>query len=228
MISGIYNLIDGSLTQQMRFETVANNMANINTNGFKKNIISFNQALEMNSISKADFTQGPVRYTGNELDVALDSKGFLKIQTGNGIRYTRDGAFTLDEKGTLVTLSGDSVLGQNGPITIDGSKVTIGGDGQVQVDDEPMDRLMVVDFENPQLLQKEGASRYFYSGEEKEISTVEDVGVQQGYLESSNVNSTEEMIKMIETYRVFESVQKAIQSIDKVTGKMINDYGLVP
>ena len=228
MISGIYNLIDGSLTQQLRFETIANNMANINTNGFKKNIISFNQALEMNSISKADFTQGPVRHTGNELDVALDSKGFFKIQTGNGIRYTRDGAFTLDENGTLVTLNGDSVFGQNGPITIDGSKVTIGGDGQVQVDDESVDRLMVVDFENPQLLQKEGGSMYFYSGEEKEISTVEDVGVQQGYLESSNVNSTEEMIKMIETYRAFESVQKAIQSIDKVTDKMVNDYGLVP
>jgi flagellar basal-body rod protein FlgF len=228
LISGIYNLIDGSLTQQLRFETVANNMANINTNGFKKDIISFNEALEMNSISKTDFMQGPVRHTGNELDVALDSKGFFKIQTGNGIRYTRDGAFTLDEKGTLVTLNGESVFGQNGPITIDGSKVTIGVDGQVQVDDESVDRLMVVDFENPQLLQKEGRSRYFYSGEEKGISTVENVSVQQGYLESSNVNSTEEMIKMIETYRAFESVQKAIQSIDKVTDKMVNDYGLVP
>jgi flagellar basal-body rod protein FlgF len=228
LISGIYNLIDGSLTQQLRFETVANNMANINTNGFKKDIISFNEALEMNSISKTDFMQGPVRHTGNELDVALDSKGFFKIQTGNGIRYTRDGAFTLDEKGTLVTLNGESVFGQNGPITIDGSKVTIGVDGQVQVDDESVDRLMVVDFENPQLLQKEGRSRYFYSGEEKGISTVENVSVQQGYLESSNVNSTEEMIKMIETYRAFESVEKAIQSIDKVTDKMVNDYGLVP
>jgi flagellar basal-body rod protein FlgF len=228
LISGIYNLIDGSLTQLLRFETVAKNMANINTNGFKKNIISFNQALEMNTISKADFTQGPVRYTGNELDVALDSKGFFKIQTGNGIRYTRDGAFTLDENGTLVTLNGDSVLGENGPITIDGREITIGGDGQVQVDDESVDRLMVVDFENPHLLKKEGGARYFYSGEEKEISTVEDVAVQQGYLESSNVNSTEEMIKMIETYRAFESVQKAIQSIDNVTDKIVNDYGLVP
>ena len=228
MISGSYNLIDGSLTQQLKFETVANNMANINTNGFKKNIISFNEALKMNSISKIDFTQGPVRYTGNELDVALDSKGFFKIQTANGIRYTRDGAFKLDETGTLATWNGDSVLGQNGPITIDGSKVSIGGDGQVHVDGESVDRLMVVDFDNPQLLKKEGGSCYSYTGEENEISTVEDVRVQQNYLESSNVNSTEEMIKMIETYRAFESVQKAIQSIDKVTDKMVNDYGLVP
>ena len=228
MISGSYNLIDGSLTQQLKFETVANNMANMNTNGFKKNIISFNEALEMNSISKIDFTQGPVRYTGNELDVALDSKGFFKIQTANGIRYTRDGAFKLDETGTLATWNGDSVLGQNGPITIDGSKVSIGGDGQVQVDGESVDRLMIVDFESPQLLKKEGGSCYSYTGEENEISTVEDVRVQQNYLESSNVNSTEEMIKMIETYRAFESVQKAIQSIDTVTDKMVNDYGLVP
>ena len=228
MISGIYNLIDGSITQQLNFETVANNMANINTNGFKKNIISFNQALEMKSISKADFAQGPVRYTGNELDVALDTKGFFKIETENGIRYTRDGAFKLDKNGTLITGSGDTVLGQNGPITIDGSNVSISGDGQIQVVNESVDRLMVVDFDNPQLLKKVGGSYYSYQGEAKEISTVEDVGIQQSYLESSNVNPTEEMIKMIETYRAFESVQRAIQSIDKITGQMINDYGLVP
>lgn len=228
MISGIYNLIDGSLTQQLRFETIANNMANIDTNGFKKNIISFNQALKLESISKTDFTPGPSRYTGNELDVALDSKGFFKIQTSNGIRYTRDGAFKLNAKGDLITSNRDTVLGENGPITIDGSKVSIGGDGQVTVDNEPVDRLMVVDFENLQLLGKEGSSYYSYKGEERDISTVQDVSVKQSYLESSNVKATEEMIKMMETYRAFESVQKAIQSIDKITDRMINDYGEVP
>ena len=228
MISGIYNLIDGSLTQQLRFETIANNMANMNTNGFKKNIISFNQALEMNSTSKIDVSKGPIRYTGNELDVALDSNGFFKIQTAKGTRYTRDGAFKLDETGTLVTGNGDNVLGQNGPITIDGNKVSIGSDGQIQVDGEFVDRLMVMDFENLQFLKKEGASYYAYTGEENEKFMVEDVRIQQNHLESSNVNSTEEMIKMIETYRAFESVQKAIQSIDKLNEKMVNDYGLVP
>ena len=228
MISGIYNLIDGSLTQQLRFETIANNMANIDTNGFKKNIISFNQALKLESISKADFTPGHARYTGNELDVALDSKGFFKIQTSNGIRYTRNGAFKLNAKGDLITSNGDTVLGQNGSITIDGSKVSIGGDGQVTVDNEPMDILMVVDFGNLQLLGKEGSSYYSYKGEERDIFTVQDVSVKQSYLESSNVKATEEMIKMIETYRAFESVQKAIQSIDKITDRMINDYGAVP
>jgi flagellar basal-body rod protein FlgG len=106
--------------------------------------------------------------------------------------------------------------------------VSIGGDGQVQVNGEFVDTLMVVDFENLQLLKKEGGSCYAYTGEENEISTVEDVRIQQNYLESSNINSTEEMIKMIETYRAFESVEKAIQSIDKLTEKMVNDYALVP
>jgi len=81
VISGIYNLIDGSMTQQLRFETIANNMANSNTNGFKKDIISFSEALETQSNSSTDFSQGPTRFTGNELDVALNSEGFFKLQT---------------------------------------------------------------------------------------------------------------------------------------------------
>lgn len=227
MISGIYNLIDGSLTQKMRFETIANNMANSNTNAFKKDLISFNQALDMQSISKTDFSRGPARYTNNDLDVALNSTGFFKVETPNGIRYTRDGAFSINGEGLLVTSNGDTVLGQNGPITVEGGKVIIENDGRVMVDNEPAGTLLVVDFEAPQLLKKEGGSYYVYRGEAKEMFTQTDVKMQQQYLESSNVNSTQEMIKMMETYRAFESIERAIQSIDRMTGKMVNDYGLV-
>lgn len=228
MISGIYNLIDGSMTQQLRFETISNNIANSNTNGFKKDIISFYQALDMQSISKTDFSQGPVRYTGNDLDVALSSKGFFKVETPKGSRYTRDGAFSINAEGNLVTGNGDKVLGESGPITIDGGKVSIKSDGQVVVDDEPVDKLVVVGFEAPQFLIKEGGSYYSYQGANKGISTETDIRIQQRYLESSNVNPTQEVIKMIETFRAFESVEKAIQSIDGLTGKMVNDYGMVP
>ena len=228
MISGVYNLIDGSLTQQLKFETISNNLANSNTNAFKKDNISFNQALTMKNISKTDFTPGSVRFTGAELDVALDTRGFFKIQTSNGIRYTRDGSFTLNAEGMLATRSGGIVLGQNGPIATDGGRVSIEKDGQVVVDNEPADKLLVVDFEQPQLLRKEGGSYYSYLGEENEIFTVEDAGVRQSYIENSNVNPTEEMVKMVEAFRSFESVQKAIQAIDQINGKMINDYGSVP
>jgi flagellar basal-body rod protein FlgG len=227
LISGIYNLIDGSMTQKVRFETIANNMANSNTNGFKKDVMSFYEALGMQSISNTDFSQGPLKYTGNELDVALGSKGFFKIETPNGLRYTRDGAFSINADRILVTGNGDTVLGESGPITIESGEVYIGRDGQVAVNNESVDKILVVDFDEPQLLRKEGGSYYSYQGENNGISTAPDAEIQHKYLENSNVNPTQEVIKMIETYRAFESVEKAIQSIDALTGKMVNDYGSV-
>jgi len=227
VISGMYNLIDGSMTQQLRFETIANNMANSNTNGFKKDIISFYEALDMQSNSSTDFSPGHLRYTGNELDVALSSKGFFKVETPNGLRYTRDGAFSINAEGILVTGNGDTVLGQSGPITLENGEVYIGRDGQVVVNNESVDKILVVDFDDPQLLRKEGGSYYSYQGENNGISTEADAEIQQKYLEGSNVNPTQEVIKMIETYRAFESVEKAIQSIDALTGTMVNDYGTI-
>jgi len=228
MISGIFNLIDGSMTQQLRFETIANNMANSNTNGFKKDIISFSEALETQSNSSTDFSQGPIRFTGNELDAALSSKGFFKIETANGIRYTRDGAFSVNAEGFLVTGNRDVVLGENGPISIEGGEVHIGRDGQVMVNNESVDKILVVDFDEPQLLRKEGFSYYSYQGENIGISPVPDAEIKQKYLESSNVNPTQEIIEMIQTYRSFEAVEKGIQYIDALTKEMVNDFGTVP
>jgi len=227
MISGIYTLIDGALVHQLRFETISNNMANLNTNAFRQDIISFNQALSMNYVSETDFTPGPVRYTGNDLDVALEGQGFFKVQTPKGVRYTRDGAFNLNAQGVLVTHTGDVVLGENGPITITGGKMTITNDGQVVVEDTQVDKLMLVEFKQPQLLRKEGSSHYFYQGAESEVLAAAETGVKQSYLEGSNVNPTAEMIKMVEAYRSFESAQKAIQTIDEITSKMINDQGML-
>jgi len=85
----------------------------------------------------------------------------------------------------------------------------------------------VVDFRQPRLLKKEGGSCYMYQGEEKDIVTAENITVQQSYIEKSNVNVTEEMIKMVETLRAFESAQKVIQSMDELNGKMVNDVGLL-
>jgi flagellar basal-body rod protein FlgF len=227
VISGIHELIDGSLVQKLRFDTIANNLANSNTNGFKKDIISFHQILTMENNSSTDFAPGPIHYTGNQLDVALDGPGFFKVQSPRGMRYTRDGSFTLNGDQQLVTQSGDIVLGQNGPVKIDGGEVSIDTDGTVVVSGAQVERLAVVDLRQTQLLIKEGNSCYRFEGEERDIFPAEKVRVQNGYLESSNVNPTEEMIKMVEALRVFESAQKAIQCIDELTGKMVNDAGLL-
>jgi len=225
LISGIYKLVDGSLAQKLRFDTIANNVANINTNAFKKDIISFDRILSMKNRSTTDFSPGPIRYTGNELDVALETAGFFKIQTPRGIRYTRDGAFKLDVDRTLVTHNGDPVLGQNGPISISGKNVTIERDGRVVVDNEPVDTISVADFRNPDLVRKEGSSYYVFQGKEGDILTADNINVQNGYIEQSNVNPTGEMVKMVMSLRVFESAQKAIQVMDEITSKMVNEVG---
>lgn len=227
MISGIFRLMDGSLAQQHRFENISNNLSNINTNGFKKSVISFDKALSQNSISSLDLSPGPVVHTGNNLDVALEGAGFFKVMTPEGIRYTRDGAFTLDKDGLLITRSGNPVLGENGPITLSGDNISIERDGQVADQNGLLDKLSIVDFTEPRFLQKEGGSLYHHSGEKRNIVSAEQPSVQQSYLEKSNVNPSEEMIKMIEAFRNFESVQKAIQNMDEITSKMVNDPDLI-
>jgi flagellar basal-body rod protein FlgG len=227
LASGVHELMDVALFLKMRFDNIASNLANINTTAFKKDVLSFNQALSMEYTSKTDFTPGPAGHTGNPLDVALEGPGFFKIQTPKGIRYAQNGAFILNTDQYLVTYNGDIVLGENGPIEISGKHVSIGRDGQVAVDNAPVDKILVVAFREPELLSKEGNSYFQYQGEEKDIYHPEDVQLRQGYLERANVNPTEEMIKMVETLRAFESAQKGIQILDEITGKIVNDPGLI-
>jgi len=221
----MYRLIDGSLLQKLKFDTISNNLANINTNAFKKDTISFREALSMKNSAHIDLSPGPLTYTGNELDMALETPGFFAVQTSRGIRYTRDGSFTLNAEGVLVSKHGDPVLGENGPIIIHGSSVTVESDGTVVAANEPVDTLFVVDFREPRLLRKEGSSYYAFDGEQTGIVDPERINVQNGYIERSNVNATAEMVKMVESLRVFESAQKAIQCIDEMNDKMVNQVG---
>lgn len=224
--SGINGLVDGTLIQQLRCDTISNNLANLSTKGFKRDVLSFDEVLTMKKRSVPDFTQGPVQRTGNPFDLALDGQGFFKVQTQKGLRYTRDGALGLDKENTLVTRNGDPVLGDNGPIRINGAEVSVGTDGDIQVDGAPLDRISLVHFKDPRLLLKEGANYYVDPGKAEELPRPESTTVHQGYLEESNVDLTEEMIRMVEAFRAFESMQKGIQSIDEMSGKLINDPGL--
>jgi flagellar basal-body rod protein FlgG len=223
LISGNYGLVDGSLIQQLRFETLSNNLANVNTDGFKKDIISFDVALSSKIMTSVDLSPGPVVNTGNKFDVALIGPGFFKIQTPSGIRYSRNGAFGLSRDGMLVNQNGDQVLGQNGPITLSGGDLSVGRDGQISENGSPGDKLLIVDFKELRFLRKEGMNYYIYEGKAQDILTAEKVDVQHHYIEKSNVNVTEEMIRMVEAFRAFESVQKAIQNTDEITSKLVND-----
>lgn len=227
MISGIYGLVDGSLIQQLRFDTLSNNLANVNTNGFKQDIISFDEALSMKNMTSVDLSSGPVVSTGNKFDVALEGPGFFRIQTQAGIRYSRDGSFSLNRDGMLVNQNGDQVLGQSGPVSLSGGDISIDGAGQISENGSPVDKLGIVDFNEPRLLRKEGMNYYVYEGKEQDILAAEKVNVLHQHIEKSNVNVTEEMIRMIEAFRAYESVQKAIQNADEMTSKLVNDPELL-
>ena len=229
MISGLFSAIDSALVQKIRFDAIANNIANVNTNGFKKDEISFERssfAIELAQTSTTDFSGGNIIQTGNPLDVALDASGFFKIETDQGERYTRNGAFTLDSQGYLVTGEGDRVMGENGPLEIGGGTVSISGNGEVSVDGQPIDRLAVVGFNRLQDLVKEGNSTYSNAGGDGNIIQPKGIRVKQGALEKSNVNPTQEMVKMMEMFRSYESTQRVIQTVGEMTDKMITGFGL--
>lgn len=226
MISGIYSLIDASLVHQDKFDSIANNLANVNSTAYKKDVFAFDQLL-MEAYTAIDLSPGALTHTGNKLDIGLDGPGFFRVQTAQGVRYIRDGAFALNRERLLVNGNGDTLLGRDGPIEILGDNVSIDVDGQVLVDNQTVGRISVVGFADPTKIRKEGQSYYSYRGNEDGVVPIDNPGIKQGYLERANVDPTEEMIKMMEAFRGFEAVQKAIQSIDEVTTKMVNDPGLL-
>ena len=225
MASGIYEAIRGATLKEKELDIITNNLANISTAGFKKDVLTFDEILQ--GQLSTDLSPGSLNYTGNQLDVALGDKGFFKIQTDRGIRYTKNGCFLLDAEGMLAIQNGGRVLSDNGPIQIKGSEITITTSGDIIVDGKRMDSLSIVDFTHPRFLKKQGDGLYVYDDPNGEGSLVEPdiTSVQQGYLEASNVNPVEEMTKMIETLRAYESFTKVIQTFDEANAKLINEVG---
>ncbi len=229
---GIYQAIRGSIIQGRRFDIISNNLANVSTTGFKKDTLTFDRTLQ--EYVTTDLRQGHLRPTGNPLDIALEGDGFFRIKTPRGIRYTRDGNFCLNADGVLVTENGDPVLGENGTIVIGRGDIAIDTQGQIKVkvnaedeDERVVDTLSVVRFVRPEGLQKEGLSYCIYNGDQKEIVKADKVLIKQGHLEESNVVVMEEMTKMIEALRIYESYQKIIQTFDETSYKAINEVGQV-
>ncbi len=182
-----------------------------------------------------DFSQGSLRETGNTYDLALGGDGFFTIQTTNKqgettIKYTRDGSFTVNTEGYLVTKDGDYVLDTNGErIQIPGAQtaktVVFDQSGNVFVDDQQVATLGIAAFENPQALLLYGENLYDATdaaGLQPSTATVH-----QGYLEMSNTNVIEEMVDMITITRAYEAGQKMVQTVDTTLQKAVNEIGKV-
>ena len=232
---GLIESVETLLAQERRMDQVSNNLANVDTNGFKKENVTFWEMLytasdQRQRVGKAmkvitDHAQGIIELTGNPLDLAINGKGFFKVQTPQGIRYTRAGNFFRNDQSQLVTPNGHMVMGQGGEITIQGDEISIDHYGKINVDGKEMGQLEVVTFADLNVLQKEGENNFRLVDERAQELTPEFLEVRQGYLETSNVSTVVEMTAMIDLHRAYEAQQKSVHAIDSLNDKAVNSVG---
>lgn len=199
--------------------------------GPKNNIIgTLNSGIGLDRI-QTNFLQGGPEETGNTLDLAIEGSGFFRINTPDGQMYTRNGNFTLDSNGELVTKEGYHLLSLGGSILLDEDMrvedLNISEEGTIYFGDEYFDEIDIVNIANVKDLRKYGQG--YYRMEEGVEAQEEDFEgkILQGFLENSNVNPVEEMVDMITSLRLYESNQKVVQAYDDILQKAVNDIGRV-
>jgi flagellar basal-body rod protein FlgG len=223
MLLEVTRPVQGGLRQEKKLEVVSNHIANADTSGFKRDVVSFDK--EFKARMNTDLSQGSLKKTGNQLDVALNDEGFFKVDTQAGIRYTRNGNFTRDGNGILVNSQGNPVLGQGGAMVLEDGNVNIDEKGRIFVNGDYVDALDVVTFEDLTRVRKEGANNFVYEGNTQDEIAPAQINVEQGALEGSGVKVVEEMVRMIDHHRMYETFSKSITTFDEVDGKAINDVG---
>lgn len=233
MDAAMYKALSGAVVQMRRLEVTAQDLANVNTSGYKGQRLSFSEVLANRlppderpgglvavASQRTNFGQGELQPTGNPFNLALEGDGFFVVQTSRGARYTRNGAFTVRPDGTLITSQGDAVLGEDGPIQITGVKMVIAGDGTVASDDGQIGKIKVVRFADTRQVAKEGANLLISAP--GNVQAAADARVLQGSLEQSNVSAIDGMVSLIALNRQFEASQRAMTLMDSVTQKMLS------
>ena len=241
------------MTLERQMDVVANNVANVNTTGYKADKPLFEEYLKTGAhednfrggdrrISYVqdrgtfkDFSKGPTEQTKNPLDVAIDGAGFLVVQTPAGERYTRDGGLQINNQGQLVTASGNAVLGASGPIVFQPTDhdVSIAADGNISVQegvnriDSVRGKLRMVSFAQAQRLLKEGGNLYA-AGEGATPQPTTTAKLNQGFIEKSNVNSVLEMSRMIEVTRAYTQISAMLQQQTDMRKSAIEKLADVP
>lgn len=253
MIRGLYTAASGMLAQQLANDNTADNIANLNTVGFKRRSTT-HRGFEPMAIQRVQekqerspvigqltpgvevhataihFSQGSLRQTGNPLDLALSGDGFLVVQLPNGQEaYTRNGSLKVDDSGNLTTHDGLPVLGENGPIVINGPvmDLTVTERGRLELRNQgEVGQLRLVTFNDNDLMEKQGNSLFVGGNPQAQPQPAGPrLTIQQGYLEQSNVNVVWEMMSSISGVRYYEALQKAIQQQNATLGKVVNEVG---
>lgn len=231
---GLIESTETMLAQTRRLDQITNNLANVDTAGYKKEDITFWEMLYRTDhydarVGKAihnttDMEPGVIKETGNTLDFAIGGQGFFKIQTPEGVRYTRAGQFLTNNEGQLITPKGDLVLGDGGPLLVAGDAISVADDGSITVDGQQAGVLAVVTFANLADLKKQGDNLFAVTGQAQE-EQAENFSVKQGYLEKSNVSTMKELTAMIDLNRAYETQQRMVRSLDDLDDKAINRVG---
>ena len=226
---------------QRQMDVVANNIANINTTGFKSEQLLFEQYMMPVAKDKDfsfpdqqlsftddwttihDMSGGPLAQTGNPLDVALEGKGFFVVNTPQGERWTRSGSFAINAAGTLVDLDGNPVMSEGGEVKFGGNEtdIMIGTDGSISSSAGAKGKLRVVEFADPQATEREGNN--LYSGGTPVAAT--ETRVVQGAIEKSNVSGVGEMTEMIRVQRAYENIASLMKDQDDMRRSAIQRLG---
>ena len=245
------------LSRQMvlerQLDVVSNNVANVNTNGFKADQSLFEEYLNSGAHEDnfrgadrrvsyvqdrgtyRDVSQGALQQTGNPLDVAIAGSGYLAVQTAGGERYTRDGGLQMNNLGQLVTAAGDPVLGTGGPIVFQPTDhdITISPDGTVTVvegvnrTDSIRGKLRIVNFADPQQAQKQGNNLYTSADGATAQPDLKST-IQQGFVEKSNVSAVGEMSHMVEITRAYTQIANLLQVQSDLRKNAIEKLADVP
>lgn len=226
MNSGLYAACAALIARTQSLDVAANNLANVNTAGYKSQQPVFRSILAQRASgrtsalngavndfavlggSRIDSAQGSFERTANDFDCAIDGPGFFAVQTKAGIRYTRDGRFQLSSQGLLVTAAGDAVLGEQGPIRLPNGTLSVSGDGTVSVDGALAGKLKVVEFAPDTLLSAEGKT--YYTAPAGAQLAARNSTVKQGAIEASNVNPVSSAVDLVLLQRHAELLQRAL------------------
>lgn len=239
MGSGKYSALAGAVSREQAIANISNNLANINTSGYKKSRVSFeailrgeqqtqeSKGINYNRVRQnfTDFSPGALKQTADPHDIAINGDGFLKVQGSDGIRYTRRGDLAVTSDGLITTSNGLPVLGDGGgTITLpdtDTNRFAVGDDGIIyslgpQGERSQVGQLAIVTVEDKTKLIRESDTTYKLDDPGLEIPG-ENFRVVQGHLELSNVNMASEMSKIIDSYRKFETYHKVLQSYSTIS-----------
>jgi len=258
MRESMYSALFGAMTNEHRLDVIANNLANVSTNGYKKDNYAFQdtfqrfahdylvdskpyvrapdfwpkpyiQARTRMGGQYSDMAQGSIQVTGNPLDMALTGEGFFKVRTPDGDFMTRNGSFQLSADGRLITEQGFEVLSGGSSVTLPrDNNIQVDANGIIRADGNQVAVLDLVNVSDPKGLEKYGKNLYrIRKGSRATETPAENVQVQQGYLEKSNVEIVGEMVNMMEAQRAFEINQKLMTTTDSMESLVINKVGNV-